>query len=128
MLMLLPSLPGQGWENLRLLTIGSDGWLPSIIVLRSWFLAGLSIGRAPGERLRPQMNFLMSLLRGLEIQIQGSERRGRRVKDWRNSSRFAGLCLFWMAWSRSRIPLVHEKGGYENLPCRRFCASLQPST
>ncbi len=34
--------------------------------------------------LRPQMNFLTLLSLGLVIQIHGSERRGRRAKDWRN--------------------------------------------
>jgi hypothetical protein len=29
-----------------------------------------------------------------------------------------------MAWSRSRIPLVHKKDGYVSLPYRRFCAKL----
>jgi hypothetical protein len=37
--------------------------------------------------LRLQMNFSMRLSTGLEIQIHGSERVGRRAKDWRNSSR-----------------------------------------
>jgi hypothetical protein len=37
-----------------------------------------------GGALRQQMNFLTSLSRGLEIQIRGSEPRGRRAKDWRN--------------------------------------------
>src|SRR5580704_18769438 len=71
----------------RSLTIGSDGWLLNIIVLRNSFLAGPSTDRAPMEALRPQMNFLTRLSLGLEIQIQGSERRGRRAKDWQSSSR-----------------------------------------
>jgi serine/threonine protein kinase len=33
-------------------------------------------------RLRPRMNFLMRVSLGLEIQIHGSERGGRRAKDW----------------------------------------------
>ena len=36
------------------------------------------------EALRPQMNFLTRLSLGLVIQIHGSERRGRRAKDWRS--------------------------------------------
>src|SRR5260370_23380330 len=68
-------------------TIGSDGWLLNIIVLRSLFLAGLSTDRALVEALRPPMNFLMRLSLGLAIQTHGSERRGRRAKDWQSSSR-----------------------------------------
>ena len=83
----LQSLPGPGSESRRSSTIGSDGWLLNIIVLRSSFLAGPSTDRAPVGALRPQMNFLMRLSLGLEIQIHGSERRGRRAKDWRSSSR-----------------------------------------
>src|ERR1700722_19783452 len=63
-------------------TIGSDGWLLNIIVLRSLFLAGPSTGRAAGVSLCPLMNFLMGLSLGLEFQIHSSERPGRRVKDW----------------------------------------------
>src|ERR1700738_4090489 len=66
-------------------TIGSDGWLLNIIVLRSLFLAGPSTDRAAAGRLRPQMNFLMRLLLGLEIQIHGLERRGIKANDWRRS-------------------------------------------
>src|ERR1700751_2258785 len=33
-----------------------------------------------------------------------------------------------MAWSRSKIPLVHKKDGCVSLPSRRFYASLLPST
>ena len=32
-----------------------------------------------------------------------------------------------MAWSRSKIRLVHKKDGYVSLPSRRFCGSLLPS-
>ena len=73
------------------------------------------------------MNFLTRLSLGLEIQIHGSERRGRRAKDWRSSSRIVEPYWFWMAWSRSKIRLVHKKDGYVSLPSRRFCASLLPS-
>src|SRR5580692_343877 len=45
----------------RSLTIGSDGWLLTNIVLRSLFLVGPSTDRAAVGRLRPQMNFLTRL-------------------------------------------------------------------
>src|ERR1700730_12495016 len=80
----LQSLPGLGSESPRSLTIGSDGWLLDIIALRSLFLAGLSIDRAALEALRQQMNFLTRLSLGLEIQIHGSERGGRRARGWRS--------------------------------------------
>src|SRR6476469_5156337 len=125
--MSLQSLPGLVSESRRSLTIGSDGWLLTIIVLRSLFLAGLSTDRAPVGALRPLMNFLTLLLVGLAIQIHGSERRGRRAKDWRNWSRIVEPCWFWMAWSRSKIGLVHRKDAYVNLPSRHFCANSLPS-
>src|SRR5215469_7659538 len=123
----LQSLPGRGLESPRLLTIGSDGWRLSSIAPPNSFLAGRSTDRAPVEALRPQMNFLMRLSVGLEIQIHGSERRGRRARDSRSSSRIVEPCLFWMAWSRSKIRLAHKKDGYVSLPSRRFSASSQPS-
>jgi hypothetical protein len=46
--------------------------------------------------LHPQMNFSMRLSLGLEIQIHGLARRGRKAKDWRSSSRIAELYWFWM--------------------------------
>src|SRR3984893_15320322 len=125
--MLLQWLPGQGSGSPRSLTIGSDEWLLTITVLQSLFLVGPSTDRAAVGRLRPQMNFLMRLSLGLEIQIHGSERHGRRVKDWRSSSRIAAPCLFWTAWSRSKIWLVHKKDGYASLPSRRFCGNSLPS-
>ena len=73
------------------------------------------------------MNFLMRLSTGLEIQTQGSEQRGRKARDWRSSSPIIEPCLFWMAWSRYKIRLVHKKDGYASLASRRFCASLLPS-
>src|SRR5262249_62391259 len=76
----LPSLPGLGSGSPRSLIIGSRRWLLTIIVLQDLFLVGPSTGRAPVGALRQQMNFLMRLLLGLEIQIHGSERRGRRAK------------------------------------------------
>jgi hypothetical protein len=65
----------------------------------------------------------MRLSLGSEIQIHGSEQRGRRAKDWQSSSRIVEPYWFWMAWSRSRIRLVHKKDGCVNLPSRRFCVS-----
>src|ERR1700719_4862225 len=110
------------------LTIGSDGWLVTIIVLPSLFLVGPSTDRAAVGALRPQMNFLTRLSLGLEIQIHGSELRGRRAKDWPSSSRIVEPYWFWMDWSRSKIRLVHKKDAYVSLPCRRFCANSLPST
>ena len=49
---------------------------------RFWLVL-LQAGHA-AEAPRPQMNFLTLLSLGLEIQIHGSERRGRRAKDWRS--------------------------------------------
>src|SRR5271169_2707179 len=123
----LQSLPGLGWESRRSSTIGSDGWLLNIIVLRSSFLAGPSTDKAAVGTLRLQMNFLMLLSNGLAIQIRGSERRGKRAKDWRSLSRIVEPYWSWMDWSRSKIRLVHKKDAYVSLPCRRFCVSLPPS-
>src|SRR3984893_7082722 len=123
----LQSLPGLGSESPRSLTIGSDGWLLTIIVLQSLFLVGPSTDRAPVGTLRQQMNFLMRLSLGLAIQIRGSERRGRKARDSRSSSRIVEPYCFWMAWSRSKIRLVHKKDAYVNLPSRRSCANSLPS-
>jgi hypothetical protein len=49
-----PSLPGLVSGSPRSLIIGLGGSLLNIIILRSWFLAGLSTDRA-------QMNFLTLL-------------------------------------------------------------------
>jgi hypothetical protein len=70
------------------------------------------------------MNFLMRLSVGLEIQIHGLEQLGKRVKDWRSSLGIGEPCLSWTVWSRSRIRLVHKKGGYGTRPFRRYCESL----
>src|ERR1700747_1176731 len=121
--MSLQSWPGLGSESPRSLTIGSDGWPLNIIVLRSSFLAGPFTDRAAVGTLRLQMNFLMRLSTGLEIQIHGEERRGRRAKDWRSLSRIVEPYWFWTAWSRCRIRLVHKKVGCANLLSKRFCAS-----
>src|SRR6202022_2807882 len=83
----LQSLPGPVSGSPRSSTIGSDGWLLNVIVPRSLFSAGPSTDRAAVGTLRPQMNFLMRLSLGLEIQIHGSERHGRRAKDWRSAAR-----------------------------------------
>src|SRR6516164_781389 len=121
----LQSLPGPVSGSLHSSTIGCDGWLLKAIVQRSSFLAGPSTDRAPVGALRPQMNFLMGLSLGLEIQIHGLERGGRKAKDWRSSSGIVELCWFWMAWSRTKIRLVHKKGGYVRHPSRRSCANSQ---
>jgi hypothetical protein len=91
------------------------------------FLAGPFTDRAAVGRLRLPMNFLRLLSIGLEIQIHGSERGGRRERDSQNSSRIVEPCLFWTVWSRSKTRLVHKKDAYVSLPSRRFCASLLPS-
>jgi hypothetical protein len=88
---------------------------------------GWSFYRQGRVELRPQMNFLTLHSIGLEIQIHGSEPRGRRAKDWRSSSPIAEPYRFWMAWSRSKIRLVHKKGAHVSLPSRHFCASLLSS-
>jgi hypothetical protein len=51
--------------------------------------------RAPVGALRLQMNFLMPLFTGLEIQIHGSEQRGRREKDRQSSSCIVEPYWFW---------------------------------
>src|SRR6516165_1905386 len=101
--------PGLVSGSRRSLTIGSDGWLLTIIVLRSLFLAGPSIGRALAGALRPLMNSLTLLLIGLAIQIHGSEQPGQRARDWRNSSHIVEPCLFWTVWNRFKILLVHKR-------------------
>jgi hypothetical protein len=82
----------------------------------------------------PKMNkhsfftsIVTSLAVGLGIQIHGSERLGRREKDLRNSSPIVEHYWFWMAWSRSKIRLVHKKGGWVSRPFRRFYANSLPS-
>src|SRR5271157_1374451 len=121
------SLHGLVSGSPRSSTIGLGGWLLNIIVLRSAFLAGPFTDRAAVGRLRPRMNFLMRLSLGLEIQIHGSELRGRRAKDWRSSSHIVELYWFWMAWSRSKIRLVRKKDGSVSLPSRRYCVNSLPS-
>src|SRR6516165_12300878 len=49
---------------------------------RSSSLAGPFTDRAVAEALPQRMNFLMPLSLGLATQIRGTERRGRRTKDW----------------------------------------------
>ena len=67
------------------------------------------------------------LLVGLVVQIQESELRGRRAKDWQSSSRIAEPYWSWMGWSHFKIRLAHKKDGYVNLPFRRSCANSPPS-
>jgi hypothetical protein len=123
----LQSLLGLVSESPHSSTIGSDGWLQTIIVLQSEFLVGLFTDRVPLGTLRPRMNFLMLLLTGLAIQIQASERPGRKAKDWLSSSRIVEPYWFWTAWSCSKIRLVHKKDGYGSLHSRRFCVNSPPS-
>src|SRR6516162_3303969 len=119
----LPSLRGLGSESPRSSTIGCDGWLLSIIVLRSWFLAGLFTDRAPVGALRPQMNFLTPLFTGLAIQTHGWEQHGRKAKDWRGWLDIVEPCCFWTAWSRSKTRPGHKKDGCVSLPSRRSCVN-----
>ena len=121
---LLQLLPGAESENRRWSTIGSDECLLNTIVLRNSYLAGLFTDRAPVKALPLPMNFLIPLFTGLAIQIHGSEQHGRRAKDWRSSLGIGEPCLFWMGWSRSKIHLVHKKGGYGTRPFRHYCESL----
>src|SRR6266550_8062810 len=117
------SLPGQGLESPRSSIIGSDDWRPNITVLRRSFLVGLFTDKAPVGALPLQMNFWTRLSVGLEIQIHGWERRGRRAKDWRSSSRIVEPYWFWMGWSRSKTHLGNKKDACVSLPSRRLCAN-----
>src|SRR5215469_5280666 len=118
--MSLQSLPGLGSGSPRSSIIGLGRWLPSIIDPHSSFLAGLSTDRVPVGTRRPQMNFLTRLSVGLEIQVHGSERPGRRERGLRSSSRIAEPYWFWTVWNRCKIRLVHKKDGYVSLPSKRF--------
>src|SRR6516225_6234721 len=120
----LQSLPGRVLESPRSSTIGSDGWRLSSIAPPNSYLAGRSTDRAPVAALRPEMNFLMPLSVGLEIQIHGSVRLGRRARDSRNSLGIGEPYWFWTVWSRSKIHLLHKKGSYGTRPFRRYCESL----
>src|ERR1700722_10938233 len=122
--MLSQLLPGAESENRHWSTIGSDKWLLNSIVRRNSYLARLSTDRAPAATLHLPMNFWTQLSFGLEIEIHGLEQHGRRAKDWRGSLGIGEPCLFWMGWSRSKIHLVHKKGGYGSRPFRRYCESL----
>src|SRR5215471_6953947 len=124
----LQLLPGLGLESPRSLTTGFDGWLLIIIVQQSLFLGGPSTDRVATGTLRPQTNFLMRLLTGLEIAIHESERHGRKARDWRSSSRIVEPYSFWTAWSPSKMRLVHEKDGYGSLLSKRYCVNSLPST
>src|ERR1700732_3875662 len=105
--MSLRSWPGLGSESLRSSIIGSGGWRLNIIVLRSLFLDGPFTDRARVGALRPPMSFWTQLSFGLEIQIRGLERRGRRARDWRSLLRIVEHCWFWTGWNRSKIRLAH---------------------
>src|SRR5262249_15956636 len=100
----------------------------NITVLRSSFLAGPSTVRVQVEALRPLTNFLTRPLLGLAIRIHGSERRGRRARDWRSSSRIVEPYWLWTAFSPFHIRLVDKKDGCVILRSRRFCVSLLLST
>src|SRR6516165_5098308 len=123
----LPSLPGLVLGSPHSSTIGFGGWLLNIIVLRSWFLAGLFTDRAPVGALRPQMNFLTPLFTGLAIQTHGWEQHGRKAKDWRGWLDIGERYCYWMDWSRFKIRPVNKRDGSASLPSRRFCANLPPS-
>src|ERR1700693_4875265 len=86
--MSLQLLPGLVSGSPRWSTIGSDGWLLNIIILRSWFLAGLSTDRAAAEALRQPMNFLTLLSVGLVIQIHARNGvgEGREISEARRAS------------------------------------------
>src|SRR4029077_5835339 len=90
----LQSLLGAVWKSPHSSTFAWDGWLLNTTVLPNWFLAGPSIDRVPVGTPRPPMNSLMLLLLGLVIQIQESELRGRRAKDWRSWWRIVEPCWF----------------------------------
>src|SRR6516162_1355817 len=105
----LQSLPGLVSESPHSSTIGFDGWQLNTIAPRNSSLAGPFTDRAPAEVLPQQMNFLMPLSLGLAIPIRGSERRGRREKDWPSSMHIVGPYWFWTVWSRSKIRLAHKK-------------------
>ena len=47
---------------------------------------------------------------------------GRETGEARWAS--ANLACSWMGWSRSKIHLVHKKGGYGSPPFRHYCESL----
>src|SRR5258708_39170458 len=73
-------LPGAETESRRWLTIGSSVWLLTIIVLQRSFSVGPSTDKALLGTLRPLTNFLTRLCLGLEIQVPGSEQRGRTTQ------------------------------------------------
>src|SRR5215467_7282125 len=125
--MSLPSLRGPALGSLRSSIIGSGTCLLKTIVWRSSFLAGPSIDKARAGAHRLPMNFLTLLSHGLEIQSHGSERGGRKERDSRSSSHIGEPCLFWMAWSRSKIRLVQKKDGCVSLLSKRSYANSLPS-
>src|SRR5262245_55314947 len=56
------------------------------------------------------MNFSIQLSIGLVIQIHGSERRGRRARDWQSSSRIAEPCLLLDGLEPLQNPPGPQKG------------------
>src|SRR6516162_10109892 len=123
----LQSLHGVVSGNPPSLIIGFDAWQLNSIALRNSSLDGLSTGRGQVEALRLRMNFLTLLSPGLEIQIQGSEQRGRRERGSRSWSRIGEPYWCWMVWSRCKIRPVHKKDGYVNLRSKRSYANSLPS-
>jgi len=123
----LQSLPGLGSGSPPSSTIGSSGWRLKIIARRSLFLAGPSTDRGPAVAPHPPTNFWTLLSLGLATQIHGLARRGRRANDWQSSSPIAEPCLFWTAWSRSKIRPDHKRDGCVSLRFRRSCANSQCS-
>ena len=73
------SLLGPASGSPRLSTIGFEKWPSNAIDPHKSSLGGLSTDRGQAEALRLPMNFLTQLLLGLEIQIRGLERRGKRA-------------------------------------------------
>src|SRR6516164_10110932 len=69
----------------------------------------------------------MQLSLGSEIQIHGSEPRGRKARDSRSSLHIVERYWFWMAWSRFKIRLVHKKDGCVSRPSRHSYANSLPS-
>ena len=123
--MSLRLLPGPVSGSRRSSTIGSDGWLLNIIVLRelvfgwSFYRQGTSGGTSSADEFLDAALHLVWRSRSTDRNGMGE---GRKIGEAR--SRIGEPYWFWMAWSRSKIRLVHKKDGYAILPFRRFCASL----
>jgi hypothetical protein len=113
----------HGWQTRRFSILKCPHF-----VEKSSFATLRPTGRAAVGELRPRMNSLTLLSLGLAIQIHDSERRGRKARDWRSSSRVVEDCWFSTAWSRSKIRLVRKKDGCVSLLSKRFCGSSLHST